>query len=621
MSSEQQKTAAIQDEYDQRLRKYKEELDQQEISQDDYNRRVVAAAEERDAEINAAAKRAHDKMAGQFSSLFRSGTHPMKALEEMGSKSAGSAAASLVQHIQGTGGASEKGAKGIFGDILGGTFPGLGKKHGADASAEIPGGTHAAAATSSVFSVGTAQIRVGTAQISFGGGAGGGGTGGASGGGMVSGASQAGAPASGAATFSYNGATGTTSSSAGAPGGGGGFIGGGGGGFGGGSGGSGGASGSGSGGGFVPGLGFHSVGANGFGGGSGISNGVNLPAQTSSKFGGGGMVGGAGAAGSPGAPAHSLPGNTVPNGGGIGGQVLGYASQGLAEANSAASAAAGAPGGMDTQTSSVSNLVSPDGSTAPAGSSSSSSSSSGVSPLALGAGAAAGGLGMYSAYKSGSILGGAMSGFAVGGVVGAAVGVGLAVMGGREKARVYYLRQVKPQITGDMDAYKQGSMDYMAAYSDMEQLMNTTKHTIDKWGPAANGYYQDTIKPAIITAEQKFSSMQKAGRSMYPASAAQYAVGSPSVPETAMALVHQGERIIPSDDNQQITRALNVHNSYQAAMRSGGSRSFGGSRTLNMHVHAIDGKGVQQFFGQYKHTMRDALNQSYAENSGGGLNA
>jgi hypothetical protein len=38
-----------------------------------------------------------------------------------------------------------------------------------------------------------------------------------------------------------------------------------------------------------------------------------------------------------------------------------------------------------------------------------------------------------------------------------------------------------------------------------------------------------------------------------------------------------------------------------------------------MNVQAIDAKGVSQFFDRHKHTMRSALNDSYAENSGGGL--
>ena len=86
---------------------------------------------------------------------------------------------------------------------------------------------------------------------------------------------------------------------------------------------------------------------------------------------------------------------------------------------------------------------------------------------------------------------------------------------------------------------------------------------------------------------------------------------------------------MPSDQNERITRAVEsgaslsaIHASYQTAMQSRDARqgSSGGDRNLNMNVHAIDARGVAQFFDKYKHHMRAALNDSYAENSGGGLN-
>jgi hypothetical protein len=84
-----------------------------------------------------------------------------------------------------------------------------------------------------------------------------------------------------------------------------------------------------------------------------------------------------------------------------------------------------------------------------------------------------------------------------------------------------------------------------------------------------------------------------------------------------------------SDQNERITRAVEsgaslekVHASYQAAMQSNDARrgSGGGDRTMNMNVHAIDSKGVAQFLDTYKHHIRAAVNDSYAENSGGGMN-
>jgi hypothetical protein len=41
---------------------------------------------------------------------------------------------------------------------------------------------------------------------------------------------------------------------------------------------------------------------------------------------------------------------------------------------------------------------------------------------------------------------------------------------------------------------------------------------------------------------------------------------------------------------------------------------------VHLHVHAIDAKGVAGFLDKYKHNIRSAVNDSYAENSGGGMN-
>jgi hypothetical protein len=41
---------------------------------------------------------------------------------------------------------------------------------------------------------------------------------------------------------------------------------------------------------------------------------------------------------------------------------------------------------------------------------------------------------------------------------------------------------------------------------------------------------------------------------------------------------------------------------------------------VHLHVHAIDGKDAARFISDNKHVIRGAINDSYAENSGGGLN-
>jgi len=106
--------------------------------------------------------------------------------------------------------------------------------------------------------------------------------------------------------------------------------------------------------------------------------------------------------------------------------------------------------------------------------------------------------------------------------------------------------------------------------------------------------------------------MEKSGRSNFTTTAAQYAVGTDAVPRTGMAEIHQGERIVPSDQNERITRA--IENGADGT-RMATASAWGGD--VHLHVHTMDARGVEQFLDQHKHRIRSVINASYAENSGG----
>jgi len=266
-------------------------------------------------------------------------------------------------------------------------------------------------------------------------------------------------------------------------------------------------------------------------------------------------------------------------------------------------------------------------------------------------GAAQGAVGLYSAYQGNGGVGGAMSGamsgmefgMAVGGPVGAAIGaVGGAVLGaigfgGREKMRVYDLKTVRPRLANDRDSYQQGSMDYMTAYADAESLQTEADKTSKSYGPAAGSYFSDTIKPEIKEAEGKLTAEQRAGRSMYTAQAAQYDWGGPvdnfgtlgTTPGHGFIHAQQGEYVV--EQQQALT-----HSTALTAINAGASHAdmanlYGAKQgtmptqpasmgDVHLHVHAIDAKGVAGFLDKYKHNIRSAVNDSYAENSGGGMN-
>ena len=257
------------------------------------------------------------------------------------------------------------------------------------------------------------------------------------------------------------------------------------------------------------------------------------------------------------------------------------------------------------------------------------------------AGGVGGAVGLYSAIQGdggfGGALSGAMSGMqlgmSIGGPIGAAIGaaggaiIGALGFGGREKARVYDLKTVRPRIQTDILSYQQGTMDYLSAYSDLETLDGEARKTLRAMGGFGGRYYWSTVNGEIRQAEAKLSSEERAGRSRYHQSAAQFDVGADMLRETGWAVVHKKERIVPSDQNERITRALeagasaeSIARGYRAAMSANSARPWqasAGDRTVNMNFHTLDSKTAARMFMENKHHVRAALNASYAENSGG----
>jgi hypothetical protein len=120
------------------------------------------------------------------------------------------------------------------------------------------------------------------------------------------------------------------------------------------------------------------------------------------------------------------------------------------------------------------------------------------------------------------------------------------------------------------------------------------------------------VNGEIHQAEGKLTAEQRAGRSNYTTSAAQYDVGADSVPRDGLAMIHENERIMPSDQNERITRAIEggADGTKMAAQSQPG---WGG----DIHIHAIDAKSSVNWLMANKHNVRAAINSSYGENSGG----
>jgi hypothetical protein len=76
-------------------------------------------------------------------------------------------------------------------------------------------------------------------------------------------------------------------------------------------------------------------------------------------------------------------------------------------------------------------------------------------------------------------------------------------------------------------------------------------------------------------------------------------VGTDYVPQTGLALVHQGEAIIPASANP--------------AAASGGS-SGGSPMAVSFNVSALDSVGVQAFFNRYGPQIANALSAHMNQN-------
>lgn len=262
------------------------------------------------------------------------------------------------------------------------------------------------------------------------------------------------------------------------------------------------------------------------------------------------------------------------------------------------------------------------------------------------AGAAGGALGLFSAFKGNGGVGGAFEGALsgakigaeFGGPIGAAIGaIGGAIFGaigfgGKKKAEDYDKHQVQKRIKDDLQAYEAGSMDYQTAYDDFDALSREAKITTRQWGSAGKEVYEDHIRKEIADAQVRLTREQKAGRSEFGMTAAQFHDGGfingfgsmSTVGNQGWIHAQQGEFVLQQQAAMSHSTAAQLINSgashsqmaaYYGANKAPVASSSGGDVNLNFHSH--DAKGAYQLFMDNKHHIRAALNQSYAENSGG----
>ena len=262
-------------------------------------------------------------------------------------------------------------------------------------------------------------------------------------------------------------------------------------------------------------------------------------------------------------------------------------------------------------------------------------------------GAAGAGMGIFGAVESNGGLGGALQGGLagaqlggmVGGPIGTAVGaaagaiVGFLGFGGANKAKQYDRTEVKPRIASDLTSFGDGSMDYQSAWDDLVKLDQEAKFAIQKFGPGGKREWNDAIHPEIMRAQQTLTREQKAGRSQYGMSAAQFHSGGMigdfgsmgTVGDQGWIHAQQNEFVVQQQAAMSHTQALQLMNSgashgemadYYGA-GGGGFQPAAGGNDVHLHFHTPDPGSAHRLLMDNMHSVRAALNQSYSENSGG----
>ncbi|MEZ2347429.1 hypothetical protein [Terriglobus sp. RCC_193] len=555
----QQAQQEILDNYADRRRKLDEMLNDAEIGEADYQRRVIAMDREKNAELQQNARDTRDRIASTLQGFI---TDPMQALRQQAESSMAKSAADIFLRY----GSKFTGAQGGSG----GMFSGMDKLpwiHGiGGGSMTVPvGGMQAPmGAAASALQVGTATIQVGTATII------GGGAPGAS---MASGLPAGLAPLmSSAGGYTTNLRTGASA--------------------------------------FTP---FS-------------TGGMPMVSAIPSSVQGLGSSSGSGLA--------------------LANSTLGYATQAKSAIDFAKSFNSDDKGGVITGHSSGGSIID----MANEDDSTSKPSDWQKGGGLLGAGQA--GLGLWGAYQSksvlGGMLGGAMSGAKLGGMiagpggalVGAAAGALVGLFGdhGRSQAKQYDEKTVQPWIADEFKSFEQSGGDYLSIYSDMDAFSASSKAQTDQWGTGAQSYYSDTIKPEITAAQAKLTKLQKAGRSQFQFTAAQYHTGDlissfgdfSTSPTEGMVNAEIGEFMVrsnPAKAHLSTLRAINsgvspeeLAKSYQSSIDTDRRQRMMQTVTRNTHitVQALDSDSFHRAARRNAGTLRAVINDSIGDSAGFG---
>ena len=247
--------------------------------------------------------------------------------------------------------------------------------------------------------------------------------------------------------------------------------------------------------------------------------------------------------------------------------------------------------------------------------------------LGMGMAALSGGIALAQDWQSGNTLGavvsggmtGASIGMMAGGPIGMAIGAGVgALVGfigslfsdhGYSKAVQYNRNEITPAIQKEMWGYNAGNVGFQQAEQDLNNLMSTANSQTRTWGSGAQQVYRNQIVPEIQAALTQVANEQAGGRSNVTMSAAQFDSGGmitnfgdfSTGPFSGFIHAQMGERVMNPMASMLHAPLLDAMNSGPSALSimrrsaplTGGGG--GGDMHTHVHIHTLDSKTMDHW--------------------------
>jgi len=229
-------------------------------------------------------------------------------------------------------------------------------------------------------------------------------------------------------------------------------------------------------------------------------------------------------------------------------------------------------------------------------------------------------------------------GTAIGAAAGAAAGLVADIFGdhGKSKMENYNIQTVIPGLQKDLDSYSFSGGSYDSASQAINQLQIQSISQAKQWGTGAMSYYQGTMVPEFQQALATAAREGTAGRSNVTFGASQFHDGGDitdfgdlwTSASTGFIHAELGERVISRMENAAGARSLSPNQASAADyITSAGARSLGGNggssgaTHVHLHVHALNSRDTKRWLKEEGIAMiQTELNYNASRYAGKALN-